>query len=121
MDCELRQAVAALATLSVLLGEERVRAILEAGEGTFINPRHERDLDSYKLQSRIIGLAEILFNLQLVEGIHNRIQTLKTAKTEDVETALAELEGARALYTSNVPGMASVRSALRPDSEKSLI
>ena len=101
MDCTLREVVAAIATLRALIGEEWVQEkILEADEGSFINPTRERDLDNYKLQSRIVSLAEILFNLQLVEGIHHRIRALKTA---DIETALAELEGAHALYTSNIP------------------
>ncbi len=100
ISCDLRQVVGAFAVLRELLGQEWLQARLDLTKtGSFLNPSRERDLDTYKVQDRVVALAELLFNLQLVEGFGLRLKDLETV---DVETALAELEGARLLLTSNI-------------------
>jgi hypothetical protein len=54
--------------------------------------------ESYKYIDRLISIAEIIYNSQKVEGIEHKIQLLKS---EDVESALAELEGIQLILSSN--------------------
>jgi len=57
-------------------------------------------LKKMKTQAWTVGLAEMVFNLQAVAGFENR---LKQFPRVDLESAVAELEGARLLALGDVP------------------
>jgi len=47
---------------------------------------------------RLFDFAEMLLNLQMVEGFHERIEKLRTAGPDEVESSYAELQVAKLLY-----------------------
>ena len=104
-NCTLRQYRAALFTLDKFLGPKWVkRHVFPDPEDTqFLHPAHINWQDKYKHQDRVVALAEILFNLQDIEGFAHRVQRITKDKREGhVEASLGELEGARLLYISGV-------------------
>lgn len=56
--------------------------------------------DNFAYQRRVESFAEMLFNFQEIEGFAQRITKLLS---EDLEPAIAELQGAKMLYQSRVP------------------
>lgn len=56
---------------------------------------------TFRLQSRVIMLAELLLNLRSIHGMPERVDGLKTTKS--LETAVGELEGAALLMRSGIP------------------
>lgn len=56
------------------------------------------DVSRERKSLRMFELAEIIFNLQMVEGFSECIERLKTGDEDQIEATLAELEFAKLLY-----------------------
>lgn len=101
-DCVVRQYGAAVYVLGTILGGEWVdRHLLPSNRrrATFLAPEITDDCDGYKHQDRVVALAEILLNLQDVDGFDGR---LPKWRTESAETVLGEAEGLRLLYRAGI-------------------
>lgn len=78
--------------ISEILGGNWVEERMVAGKAGFFQ------LDTSTLQSRVRGmarvreLAELMLNLQTVEGFHERVAEFQTADETKLESALAELQ-----------------------------
>jgi hypothetical protein len=99
---EKRTYTLACGVVKHFLGEEWLRnntgpVYKERG---FLTPTLTDDgvLDQIQL-FRLVDLAELLFNLQNIEGVEKCIDQLKTAK--QIETTIAELDVARMLYIND--------------------
>jgi hypothetical protein len=89
-----------MAVLKHFLGEEWVKNYTEPGEGNrgFLQP-DPTDFDRMQIKFfRSIDLAELLFNLQNIEGFDSCLGRLRGG---DIEPTLAELDAARMLYIND--------------------
>jgi hypothetical protein len=71
-----------------------------SGDSDFIRFEALEGIDDYRRNSRIIELAEMLFNFQDIDGFEKLIGRLTTRK--DLEAAIAELEAAELLFGSAI-------------------
>lgn len=84
------------------LGAKWVERHVYAGASDpFLRVNHPAVPDRFKHHDRVTGLAEMLFNLQDVQGMEHRIAQIRTAG--DVESGFAELEAARFFRLCNMP------------------
>jgi hypothetical protein len=70
------------------------------GASPFFRANSNEEPDQYRHQDRVVALADTLFNLQSVPGFAARLERLKYS---DVESAVAELEGAKLFALSAIP------------------
>lgn len=70
------------------------------GAAPFFRASSNDEPDQYRHQDRVVALADTLFNLQSVPGFATRLEKLRNG---DVESAVAELEGARLFALSAIP------------------
>jgi hypothetical protein len=102
-DHLMRSYVAACEILCTIVGPKwAFRHVFgKGGEPTpFLRANSGEHLDRYKHQDRVIALADELFNLQHVPGFSARIARMQTS---DVESSVAELEGAKLLVQTGIP------------------
>jgi hypothetical protein len=66
----------------------------------YLRPKPQLSIDEYKHQDRVLALADAFFNLQHVEGFADRLAKFKS---RDLEASVAELEGAKLLFQSEIP------------------
>jgi hypothetical protein len=84
--------------LRYFLGIEWVHQhVFRGTETSFFKANSDAEVDRFKHQDRVVALAEMLFNFQRIDGIESRMEKRRTA---DVETAVAEFEGAKLLFRS---------------------
>jgi len=69
-----------------------------SGRTGFFQMEFSNDIARETKSLRMFELAEILLNLQMVEGFDECIERLKTGNADQVEATLAELEFAKLLY-----------------------
>ena len=106
-DADYRLYACSVEVLRHFLGDGWVHEhVFHGAEDSFFKTEATAEADRFKHQNRVLVLAEILFNLQTVDGIETRIERLRTA---NVETAVAELEGAKLLFQSGL------KFAFRPE------
>jgi hypothetical protein len=67
---------------------------------SFLRAKPEASIDRYKHQDRVIALGDAFFNLRKVEGFASRVAQFSN---RDVEASVAELEGAKLLFQSEIP------------------
>lgn len=89
--------VAAEALVNYLSPEWAAKHVFSTADpNTFLRPNPVLLPDRFKHQDRVISLAEMIFNFQAVEGVEERVKIILSAG--DVESTVAELEGAKLLY-----------------------
>jgi hypothetical protein len=66
----------------------------------YLRPNPQLSIDEYKHQDRVLALADAFFNLQGIDGIADRLAKFKS---RDLEASVAELEGAKLLFQSEIP------------------
>jgi hypothetical protein len=71
---------------------------------------YEGEEDHYKYKDRVVVLAEMLLNFAGIPGFEERLQDLRNA---DIESVIAELEGAKLLALSGLLFRFVVRSGVR--------
>lgn len=77
------------------------RNLFRTARGDSFLERGSSDSDQRWLyQARVVNLGELLLNLALVQGARNRFERLQSV---DLETAVAELEGAKLLSQAAIP------------------
>lgn len=72
------------------------------GHKGYFQMEFDDDLSREKKSLRMFELAEVLLNLQLVEGFYECVERLKTGDEDQIEATLAELEFAKLLYLHNL-------------------
>jgi hypothetical protein len=99
---ELRLYMASARAISNYLGPNWGETYVLNGplKAPFLRLHRELGLLDLRHVRRIISLAEMLFNLQTVEGIEGRMAQICN---DDIEATIAELEVARLLYWSKIP------------------
>lgn len=89
----------AMETLIHLIGKEWIAKNLFTVTPTnnFLRVNTKTREDGFKLQDRVIELAEMLFNFQNVSGLENLVKALLK---DGIESHVAELQSARLLYNN---------------------
>jgi hypothetical protein len=88
----------AIEVLANLIAPEWVGANVLVGNGPdYLRPQNAMAADGYKHLDRTVALADMLFNLQTVEGADARFQQLRT---RELEACIAELEAAKLIHSS---------------------
>lgn len=72
------------------------------GDRGFLQVDHSSDIARETKRLRMLELAEILFNLQGVNGFDECVERMKTGNTDQIEATVAELEFAKLLRMHNI-------------------
>lgn len=98
---EAIQFAMAATVLRTYIGDDWCDVNLPGVSGTdpYLVPRSSGSTDRMKVQARVVALAELIFNLQSVEGARNRFHRLKN---DSLETVIADLEAVRLLALSEI-------------------
>lgn len=101
-DCDMRQYSAGVFIVKQFLGNAWwQREVAEPTSDSYWK-NSEKEFGQFRLQDRVVHIAEILLNLYLgrIEGLRERIDALKR---DTLETTIGELEGAALLVDNGIP------------------
>jgi hypothetical protein len=99
-SCDRRQYAAAVFIIRMFLSDRWCAKTLFPPTPDPYLANQSGDFGRFKFQDRVVALGELLLNLRRIDGADHRVEALKT---ESLETAVGELEGARLLMSSAIP------------------
>ncbi len=116
---------AAVMAIRQLISPEWVRTHIVGGKdasdwlrsGAMFLPESIAKMERGRFVIRVLRLADMLLNFQMIDGFDNLVERIKTA---DVEATVANFEAAEMLYRSDVP-FVFVKEQLRTGSDYDLL